>query len=205
MYFRKRHSILTALWVILHAAMAVPQWSQPVEDPLLSEWREFSCRPECKRLLQWLRCQAGARLTGTTCPQRFNVATPEYFGRLGMFVTLQKARRVRGCFGAFSHSITDAGNLLNDYLTGALTRDPRYRPLDVAELADTRIIITVTSQPFPVSHIDSADVRNFGITLLCGNETAVYVPAEIKSTSSIEKKIHGSGCQVYLFRAVTLQ
>ncbi len=187
------------------AAMAFPQEFQPGDDPLLSEWRDFSGRPECKKLLQWLRCQARARLTGTRCGERFVAATPDYFGRLGMFVTLKKGSRVRGCFGAFSHGITDAGSLLNDYLVGALTRDPRYNPLDVAELADTRIIITVTSQPLTVNDIDSIDVRNFGITLMCGNETTVYVPAEIKSTSYIKKRIRGSACQTSMFRAVTLQ
>ncbi len=187
------------------AAMAFPQEFQPGDDPLLSEWRDFSGRPECKKLLQWLRCQARARLTGTRCGERLVAATPDYFGRLGMFVTLKKGSRVRGCFGAFSHGITDTGSLLNDYLAGALTRDPRYNPLDVAELADTRIIITVTSQPLPVNDIDSIDARNFGITVMCGNETTVYVPAEIKSTSYIGKKIRGSACQISMFRAVTLQ
>lgn len=205
MKIRIRYSILAAAGVLLFAAMALPQEFQTVEDPLISQWREFSGKPECKKLLQWLRCQARARLTGTRCGERFDALTPGYFGRLGLFVTLKKGGRVRGCFGAFSHSITDAGTLLNDYLDGALTRDPRYNPLDIAELADTRIIITVTSQPLPVNDIDSIDVRNFGITLLCGNETTVFVPAEIRSSSYIEKKIRGSACQISMFRAVTLQ
>ncbi len=190
---------------MLLAFMAFPLESQSVEDPLLSEWNDFSGKPESKKLLKWLRCQAGARLTGTQCSTRFDAAMPGYFGRLGIFVTLKKGNRVRGCYGAFSHSIADAGSLLADYLTGALTRDPRYDPLDVSELADTRIIITITSQPFAVNDLASIDVRSFGIMLLCENETTVFVPAEIKNMSYIEKKLKGSSCQISTFKAVTLQ
>ncbi|MBP7734899.1 MAG: AMMECR1 domain-containing protein [Spirochaetes bacterium] len=122
-----------------------------------------------------------------------------------MFVTLSKGKKVRGCYGAFSHSITDGESLLSDYLTGALTRDPRYRPLDISELRNTRIIITITSQPFPVNDIGSIDLQYYGVMLQCGNSAAIYVPAEIKSMQYIEKIMRGSSCQVYGFRAVTLQ
>ena len=155
-------------------------------------------------MMRWLRCQARARLTGRRCGERPEIAMPQVFGRLGLFVTLKKGNRVRGCFGAFSHNATDTGILLSDYLTGALTRDPRYRPLDVSELADTAIIITVTSQPMPVNDLSYVDVKHSGIALQCGDETSIFVPAEIRSMSYIEKKINGSVCQVSAFSAVTM-
>ncbi len=197
--------ILFVLCAMLLAVMVVPNETRSGEDPLLSEWGDFSSRPECKKMLQWLRCQARARLTGTICSTRLEATTPGYFGSLGMFVTLKKGNRVRGCFGSFSHSATDAGSLLSDYLAGALTRDPRYQPLDISELNETRIIVTVTSQPFPVDDVATIDVRHSGIVMMCGNEATVFVPAEIKSTLYIEKKVKGTTCQVSAFRAVTLE
>jgi AMMECR1 domain-containing protein len=207
MQIRKNHPVISAVCAMLLTFMAFPPESRPFEDPLLSEWRDFSGRPECKKMLQWLRCQARARLTGTQCSERSDPDTvlPLLSGHLGLFVTLKKGNRVRGCYGAFSHYTATTQSLLSDYLTGALTRDPRYHPLDVSELADTRIIITITSQPVPVNDISFIDVRHFGIELLCGNETTVYVPAEIKSTSYIEKKINGTPCQIAMFKAVTLE
>lgn len=190
---------------MLLTLMAFPQETRSVEDPLLLEWSDFSGRPECKKMLQWLRCQARARLTGSQCGERLDVALPLLFGHLGLFVTLNKGNRVRGCYGAFSHITTTTSSLLSDYLAGALTRDPRYHPLDVSELADTRIIVTITSQPVSVNDLSVIDTRHFGIELLCGNETTVYVPAEIKSTSYIEKKINGTPCQISTFKAVTLE
>jgi AMMECR1 domain-containing protein len=202
---RIHRQIIYAGCAILFAIMTFPQESRPVEDPLISEWSDFAGKPECKKLLQWLRCQARAHITGMICGTRFDVATPGYFGSLGMFVTLKKGNRVRGCFGAFSHSGIDAGSLLSDYLAGALTRDPRYHPLDISELNETRIIVTITTQPYPVNDILSVDVRHYGITLQCGNEYIVFVPAEIKNTSYIEKIMKNSICQISTFRAVTLE
>jgi AMMECR1 domain-containing protein len=205
MRMRINRQIIYAGCAILLAVLAFPQESRPVEDPLLSEWSDFSGKPECKKLLQWLRCQAKARLTGTMCGTRFDAVTPGYFGSLGMFVTLKKGNRVRGCFGAFSHSGIDAGSLLSDYLAGALTRDPRYHPLDISELNETRIIVTITSQPYPVNDISSIDILHYGIALQCGNENIVFVPAEIKNTLYIEKTMKDSICQISIFRAVTLE
>ncbi len=200
-----QHRIACTAFVIMLVLLGFPLESLPDEDPALAAWSDFSGKPECTRLILWLRCKAKARLTGTSCDDRIDVAMPYYFGHLGMFVTLKKGNRVRGCYGAFSHSSADAGCVLSDYLIGALTRDPRYDPLDVSELADTRIIITITSQPFSVNEINSIDVHRFGIALQCGNDTAIYVPAEIKNTSYIEKRIQGAACQVSAFKAVTLQ
>jgi hypothetical protein len=197
--------IAAALCLILIAFAAYPGEVRPVEDPLLSEWQDFSGTPDCLKLLEWLRCRARAQLTGTPCSGRFHGSVPRYFGQLGMFVTLTKGNKVRGCYGAFSHSITDAESLLSDYLAGALTRDPRHKPLDIAELRDTRIIITVTSQPYPINDPGAMDLQHHGVMLQCGNSATIYVPAEIKSIRYIEKNIQGNSCQVSGFRAVTLQ
>jgi AMMECR1 domain-containing protein len=201
----RNNRFFAALCAMVLVFMVFPRESCPFEDPLLMEWRDFSGKPECKKILDWLRCQARARLTGTQCADRPYISMPILFGHLGMFVTLKKGSRVRGCYGAFSHAAADTCSLLSDYLVGALTRDPRYRPLDVSELTDTSIIITVTSQPVPVNDISTIDVRYSGIELQCGNETAVFVPAEIKNTSYIEKKINSSACQISVFTAVTLK
>ncbi len=197
--------IAAALCIILVAFVAYQVKSGPSEDPLLSEWRDFSGSPECLKLLDWLRCRARAQLTGTACNDRYYGSLPRYFGQLGMFVTLTKGKKVRGCYGAFSHSITDGESLLSDYLTGALTRDPRYQPLDISELRETRIIITITSQPFPVDDPGSIDLRHYGVMLQCGNRATIFVPAELKSIHCVEKIMRDHSCQVSGFKAVTLQ
>lgn len=194
-----------AVFLLFAAAAAFSGHACPVEDPLLTQWNEFSKKPESKRLMAWLRLQAQSRLTGKRCDERLDVSPPAYFGTLGVFITLQKKNRVRGCFGSFSHSSTDIEMLLRDYLTGALTRDLRHDPLDIAEFADTDIILTVTSAPCAVEDPGSVDLRRCGIVIVCGGEHAVFVPAEIRSLSSIEKITAGKTCQISAFNAVTIR
>jgi AMMECR1 domain-containing protein len=194
-----------AALIALAAVMAFTGQSFTTEEPLLSQWNEFSKKPESKRLVQWMRRQAQSRLVGTRCEERLMVKAPAFFGKLGIFITLQKKKKVRGCFGSFSHGTADIELLLKDYLTGALTRDPRHAPLDISEFADTEIIITVTSAPFAIDDPRSVDLRHCGIVLACGGEDAVFVPAEIRSHSYIDRIITGKTCQFSAFDAVTIR
>ena len=179
--------------------------SLAMDDPMLERWSEFSRKPECIKLIGWLRCQARSRLTGMPCEDTLNVTTPPFFGRLGIFITLKKGKKVRGCYGAFSHGSADIETLLSDYIAGALIRDPRYKPLDVSELADTDIIMTITTPPSSVHDYTSIDTHRYGIVLICGGDTSIFVPAEIRNASYIEKIMAGKSCQVSAFKAVTIR
>jgi AMMECR1 domain-containing protein len=201
----RRIRYLGAALIALAAVTAFNSQSYPADDPLLSKWSEFSKKPESKILMQWLRRQAQSRLIGTQCEGRLEVKAPDFFGKLGVFITLQKKKKVRGCFGSFSHGTADIELLLRDYLTGALTRDPRHDPLDIFEFTDTEIIMTVTSAPFAIDDPGSVDLRHCGIVLACSGEDEVFVPAEIRSLSYFEKIIRGKTCQYSAFEAVTIR
>jgi len=189
---------LLAVFVLLRSSLAI-------EDPMLEQWAEFSKKPECKKLVSWLRCQARSRLTSMPCNEMLGVTTPPFFGRLGIFITLKKGTKVRGCYGAFSHGPAEIESLLSDYIIGALTRDPRYTPLDISEIDDTDIIMTITTAPSPVDDYTLIDMRRYGIVLVCGGNSSIFVPAEIGSASYIEKIMAGKSCQVSAFKAVTIR
>jgi AMMECR1 domain-containing protein len=197
--------VCTALFVAVFIS-GVTGISSSVQDQMLEQWEEFSQKPESKQLIQWLRCQARAKLTGTVCGEQLKATLPSYFGRLGIFITLTKGKKVRGCYGAFSHTCTDIKELLLDYLSGALTRDARYEPLDTGELETTSIILSITSPPQAVTDLDSVDVHRYGISVNCGEGiVSVYVPAEIRSTEFLQKRVMGKECQISAFRAVTIR
>jgi AMMECR1 domain-containing protein len=174
--------------------------------PALERWDEFSQKPESRKLVNWLRCHALAKLMGTRCPQQLNVDLPPYFGMLGIFITLKKGKKIRGCYGAFSHASANIEELLPDYLRGAMTMDPRYAPIERGELDETDIIISITSPPQPFDDYDSLDLLRYGIAVTCGDGTmSVYVPAEIRDTASISRLIKDKECQFTAFRTVTIR
>ena len=204
---KKRGTLFLAVLATGIAIIAIANdITYPVQDPMLSQWEEFSHRPESKQLLLWLRCHAKARLAGARCGERLKVIMPAYFGRLGIFITLKKGRKVRGCYGAFSHASTDIEKVFLDYLSGALMGDVRYEPLDAVELDTADIIVSITSPAYAVADLDSVDAFRYGISVACGEEPVrVYVPAELRSTAVLRNLVKGKECQISAFRAITLR
>jgi len=174
-------------------------------DPALEDWRAFSRRPEARELISWLRCHARGLMTGNRCDAVLIPRTPPLFGTLGVFITIVKARAVRGCYGAFDHHVREAKDLLLDYLEGALVRDARYRPLLIHELESSQIILTIASRPRPAGSLEAIDTAHLGVFLECDGEARVYVPAELRATADIEREARRLNCQVYEFNAVTIR
>jgi len=176
------------------------------DDPLY-EWAAFAASPQSRELTGWMRCVAHGRLTARECERPLPVVIPPYYGRLGLFITLVKGTGVRGCFGAFHHKSENAGLTLREYITGALFADPRHPPLDVSELADTTIIITIAGDLVPVDDINQVDFSRHGLMISFETgERIVLVPSEIRSRDRLDR-ILGSGTvvQCAAFRAVTIR
>ncbi|MCU0844175.1 MAG: AMMECR1 family protein [Spirochaetes bacterium] len=195
---------------MIHAlliAMALFAPSQASPDDPLRDWAGFAKSPESAVLSDWLRCVARGRLLAEDYPGRLMIDVPTYFGKLGLFITLVKGSKVRGCFGAFHHKTGDAELALREYINGALFLDPRYPPLDIRELGETRIILTVAGELVPVDDINQVDFSRYGLMISFENgEKIVLVPSEIRSRDRLDRII-GSGMvvQCAAFRAVTIR
>jgi AMMECR1 domain-containing protein len=191
-----------AIIMILTMALAAGPLSG---DDGLDEWRKFGKSAEAKEMVEWLRSCAFKFLSQGSMGNR-HLKTPDFFGRFGMFVTLKKGGKVRGCYGSFVHGSPDISRVLRDYLAGALRRDERSRPLDISEVADAEIIITVTTQPYPVEDVTVIDVASFGVVESCdGKGDSILVPSELRCSSKL-RGFSGKGqCQYSAFRAVTIK
>ena len=175
-------------------------------DQLIRKWDEFSKNGKCIELISWLKKHAHAELSGKEINEKLNLKTPEFFGSLGLFITIKRGRKVRGCYGAFSHAYTGINEVLLDYLKGALRRDLRHKPIRLSEIENVEIIITVTSMPRTVNNLDYIDLGNYGVVLTCDNTAKrVFVPAELRVSSYINRYLKKHFCQVGVFRAVTIK
>ena len=197
----KVHRLLLIYLIIgsstLHAACE--------EDLYLKKWEDFSRSPEKEKLIRWAGRLIVAEVAGKKFNEKFDARVPEFYGKLGVFATVIKGGTVRGCFGAFSHSSTVFEAVIAEYLNGAITLDPRSKPLDIAELRSSRIIITITTQPYSVGNLDTVDLRKYGVTVECEGGTSVFVPAEIRVTSRLSRYERDKNCQYGAFRAVTME
>ncbi len=192
---------ITPAAILLILALCSWQSTEP-----LKEWEEFSRLKNKKVLMKWLRISALSICSGEKKISPCNLKLPGAYGRAGLFITLIKNGKVRGCFGAFDHSETDTAILISKYLKGALSYDPRHAPLELYELDETDIIITITSRPEPVENLNNVDITHFGVFIECeGKAGTVLVPAEYKTASRLNRNNRYKNCRLSRFRAVTIR
>lgn len=196
----------TILAVALLAGIAVIPFSAGGNHISLREWDTFSRTHEARILVAWIKNLARAELLGEKFTAPMPEAHPSFYGRLGVFITLMKKGKVRGCYGSFHPSTPDLSRLLKDSVRGALRRDWRYRPPDISEADEVSVILTIASPPHPTEDIHGIDLAATGVVLRCQDEeTIVLVPAEMKTKISIENTAKRRNCQLEVFSAVTLR
>ncbi len=172
----------------------------------LERWSSFSRTPAGPELIAWLKQNAARSFNGEAMDLTFSAEFPLLAGRAGMFITLVRKGKVRGCYGSFHHEPACTKEIFLQYLKGALYLDPRYRPLEPAELEDTEIIVTVTSYPEPVDDPNNVDMAIFGLFIECEDQAGtVIVPAEFKTVSRVTSLAGKKDCRYSKFRAVTIR
>lgn len=194
---------LSALLIFALTTISLYAWS--TSDPI-EQWSEFSRSKERILFMKWLRGNAVSIHRKEKNSEPLPVELPAVYGRSGLFITLMKNGKIRGCFGAFDHSEPDISLMLKDYLKGALSYDPRYKPLESHELNETEIIVTAASSPKQVGTLNKVDISRYGVLIECDNSAGtVIVPAEFKTASRLNKDNIYSNCRISSFRAVTIR
>jgi len=175
-------------------------------DSCLDRWSEFSHTPEKAQLTEWMKNTARSILNKNKIYPALEATLPAQPECTGLFITLIRKGKVRGCYGAFSHRYGSPAEILRDYIKGALSLDPRHEPLEKYELDETEIVLTVASNPVPIDDINNVDISNFGLFIECDDSSkTVIVPAEYRTASRVMKLTGNSQCRYYKFRGITIR
>jgi len=195
----------SALYIILLISLLAAS-VKSADIPALEQWRAFSRSDDSRQLISWLQSNAASILRGEVLSEKPPVELPEIAGRCGLFITIIRNGKVRGCYGAFHHEQDISQEIFIRYLKGALFLDPRYRPMEPSELDGAEIVVTITSWPEPVDNLNNVDIAAFGLFIECeGNAGTVIVPAEFRTTSRIASLAGKRDCRYSRFRAVTIR
>jgi len=89
--------------------------------------------------------------------------TPEMEGQAGTFVSIHKHGMLRGCIGTIEPTQANVAQEVIENAISAATRDPRFPPIRMEELADLDIKVDVLSEPEPVDGLDELDPRRYGV------------------------------------------
>ncbi len=131
---------------------------------------------EKKTLLKIARDTLNSHVQGKGKPSLENYKlTPRLKEKAGAFVTLHKHGQLRGCIG-YIQGVAPLAETVRENACNASTEDPRFPPVQPAELKDIDIEVSVMS---PLKRIDSPEevvAGKHGVILKKGWNQGVFLP-----------------------------
>ena len=103
-----------------------------------------------------------------TCP-RANVPA-------GAFVSLMAEGHLRGCLGTTEPAFSTLAEEVIQNAISAATRDPRFPPVQPAELTRVVISVDVLNPPEPIQDLSTLDHLQFGVIVRSRDRQGVLLP-----------------------------
>ncbi len=139
---------------------------------------------EKKELLEIARIAIGDYLKGKVI-YRPEVNNKKFFEKRGVFVTLKKDGRLRGCIGCLE-PIKPLFLAVYENAISAAFKDSRFFPLAKSEFKDIEIEISILTPPKPDALVEIIKNKK-GVVLKKGNRGATYLPQVWESFSDSDQ------------------
>lgn len=110
----------------------------------------------------------------------------------GVFVTLKKHGRLRGCMGTLDPSQPLVDSVRYVAKTAAL-EDPRFPPVSPGELPDLSVEVSILSEPRPMRDLDDLQLGTHGIIVRKGAQRGLFLP-QVATEHHLDKVTFLSRC-----------
>lgn len=108
--------------------------------------------------------------------------------RAGVFVSIHKHGKLRGCIGTFLPTTGSIAQEIIDNAVSAATRDPRFDPITSDELEWLDINVDVLSPPEDIPSKDFLDVKRYGVIVTNGHRRGLLLP-DLDGVDTVEDQI----------------
>ena len=155
------------------------------------ETKDFLSFRDKKMLLKIARITIESYLSRGIIPEIDADTLPENLKvRSGAFVTLNKNHRLRGCIGRF---ITDEPlyRVVQQMAVAAAVQDPRFPPVQPADLKSIEIEISVLTPLKKIKSIDEIRLGRDGIYIKKGNKSGTFLPQVASETGWSKEEFLG--------------
>jgi len=132
--------------------------------------------------------------------------------RAGVFVTINRKGRARGCWGTIEPRQGDVAREIIENAIGAATADVRQKPLAFHELSQVTFCISIIGPLKPAHSISDLSPGRLGLLLRHGSQEGMLLPGEAKTArwqmAECRRKAHlppDAQAEMYVFRTVTLE
>ena len=117
----------------------------------------------------WVRTRGRVRL-----PE--NLPAEMLTKRAGVFVSLRKEGRLRGCIGTIEPVRRCVAEEIVENAISASSRDPRFSPVRTEELDALEISVDVLAPPEKIRSVDELDVGRYGVIVSKGGRRGLLLP-----------------------------
>ncbi|MBR3053979.1 MAG: AmmeMemoRadiSam system protein A [Firmicutes bacterium] len=108
--------------------------------------------------------------------------------RAGVFVSLHKEGRLRGCIGTIQPARGCIAEEIIENAVSAALNDPRFDPVRESELESLEISVDVLSDPEPIDSPDELDVKRYGVIVTKGYRRGLLLP-NLDGVDTVEEQI----------------
>jgi len=113
---------------------------------------------------------------------------PELARPRGVFVTLRRQARLRGCIGRIEAQTVPLNQAIAAVALDAALRDPRFPPLTAEELDDVTVDVSVLTVPRRIAHPREIVAGRDGVVLRLGPAGGVFLPSVWHETGWTRKE-----------------
>ena len=108
--------------------------------------------------------------------------------RAGVFVSLHKDGRLRGCIGTIQAVRKNIAEEIVENAISAATRDPRFAPVRPDELETLEISVDVLGEPEKIRSKDELDVKRYGVIVTKGFRRGLLLP-NLDGVESVDEQL----------------
>jgi MEMO1 family protein len=99
-----------------------------------------------------------------------------YSDKKGVFVSIKKAGRLRGCIGTIEPLHESIAKEIINNAISASTKDPRFNAVEEYELKDLVISVDVLFPPEDIDSMDALDIKEYGVIVNKGYRRGLLLP-----------------------------
>ncbi len=106
----------------------------------------------------------------------------------GVFVSLKKGERLRGCIGTF---LPNKDNIALEIIENAISSaiyDPRFSPVTFGEVASLSISVDVLSAPEEIKNNSQLNPKKYGVIVSSGRKRGLLLP-NLEGIDTVQKQV----------------
>lgn len=108
--------------------------------------------------------------------------------RAGVFVTLKKHHRLRGCIGTIGPVMSSVATEIIENGISACSRDPRFLVVQPSELDELTYSVDVLGPTEKIDSPEELDVKRYGVIVTHGSRRGLLLP-NLDGVDTVEKQI----------------